>query len=128
MASTRGQALLVTASRDWTDEEFMHRRMVQYRRGTILLHGAARGGDTIAARIGKQLGFQVVGHSYFSDMGKAGGPERNALLVRLLCTYRDFGFDAAAEGFPLPTGSGTQDCLQRCYHAALITYELGRLL
>lgn len=125
--SLRGQAVLVTGSREWTDEGFIYRRMALYRRGTVLFHGAARGADTIAANIGRALGFQVIGHSYFSDLGQSGGHYRNKLLVTVLCTYRDFEFSVAVEGFPLPGGSGTQNCLRQAREALLPTYELGVL-
>ena len=48
---------IVTASRAWTDQETMCEVLEAYRhRGLILVHGAARGGDQMAARTWRNWG------------------------------------------------------------------------
>ncbi len=123
--SFRGQVVIVTGSREWTDREAIYQRLKQYRAGTILLHGDngneswAVGADRIAASVGRDLGFQVVGHPYFTDAGKAGGPLRNKLLVALGAAYQGALYSVVVEAFPLPGSRGTWDCVRKADEANL---------
>ena len=80
--------ILVCGSREWTD-----RSMIRLRLATLLpkdpgadeptiIHGAARGADSIAGEIAQQLGFWV--ESYPADWkrhGKRAGPIRNREML-----------------------------------------------
>jgi hypothetical protein len=116
---SRGQVVIVTGSRDWTDKEAIRIRLNKYPRGTIVLHGAASGADQIAERIAREMNMQPVRHPYFSDLGKAGGPARNALLVALGGAYQAHGYEVVVEAFPLPQSRGTWDCVRRADEALL---------
>jgi len=122
---TRGQVVIVTGSREWTDREAIYQRLKRYRQRTILLHGdngnetGSVGADRIAASVGRELGFQVVGHPYFTDAGKAGGPLRNALLVALGAAYQKALYSVCVEAFPMPASRGTWDCVRRADEALL---------
>jgi hypothetical protein len=61
-----GQCVLVCGSRDWTDrlaiwDELFKRRVTT----EIVIHGAARGADTLAGRVAHELGLPV--HEYPAD-------------------------------------------------------------
>src|SRR5574343_1953810 len=51
--------ILVFGSRDWTDERVICAWLSRLPKGTRIVHGAARGADTIAGRAGAALGFDV---------------------------------------------------------------------
>lgn len=104
-------ALLVTGSRAWRDWSVIRQRLSIYPRGTILLHGAARGADTIADRIGLSLGFNVWPLPYFGDLKRAGGHKRNHCLVELLGDLYFAGFRCYVEAFPIGDSPGTRGCL-----------------
>lgn len=48
--------VLVCGSRDWQDAEAIRARLVELPRGSEVIHGAARGADSIAATIARGLG------------------------------------------------------------------------
>jgi hypothetical protein len=80
--------ILVTGSRYWTDEDFIANVLlydieVQFSQAT-LVHGAARGADTIAGRIWKSWGSEVEPHpADWRRHGRAAGLLRNAAMVAL---------------------------------------------
>ena len=110
---TRGDVVIVTGSRNWADESAIERRLRRYPKGTILIHGDARGADTIAARVGRKMGFQVLAIPYFGDLKKLGGHERNTLLVNLGVTFRTSKYRVSVEAFPMPDSRGTWDCVEQ---------------
>jgi hypothetical protein len=101
-------ALLITASREWTDRARMFERLKRYPKGTILIHGGARGGDLMAASIGRQLGFIIHEYPYFGDLENAGGHARNRCMFAVLLTQQQHGFDCYVEAFPKGKSSGTR--------------------
>ncbi len=124
--------ILVTGSRDWTDWRVIDRAMsaafawLNYGHATmpfrpVLVHGAARGADTIAAGLARLAHWDVEGYPADWDRhGKAAGPIRNAEMVAL-------GADIClAFPFPRPPGkagtSGTEDCYTRALAAGIPTW------
>lgn len=85
--------VMVTGSRDFTDRAVIYQALTEFKKGAILLHGAARGADTIAAEVGKQLGMEVIPfpakwkqpceHSRckYVNYCKEAGKERNLLML-----------------------------------------------
>jgi hypothetical protein len=74
--------LLVTGDRDWDDIPRVVEELKGYRPGTILVHGACRGADTICAVVAETLGFTV--RPYRADWtthGLAAGPIRNQRMI-----------------------------------------------
>lgn len=70
----------------------------------ILVHGAARGADQLAASVGKSMGFVLEAHPAQWDVhGKAAGPIRNKEMV-------DLGADLAL-AFPRGASRGTRGCM-----------------
>lgn len=70
--------VLVTGSRDWSDIDAVIRELSKFPVGTIVIHGACSGADTIAGDVAEALGFEV--RAYPADWdryGRAAGPIRN---------------------------------------------------
>ncbi len=74
--------ILVCGSRDWTERETIRAWLRKFPRGSTVIHGAARGADTIAGEEARALGFTV--RAYPADWttnGKAAGPIRNQRML-----------------------------------------------
>jgi hypothetical protein len=99
-------AILVTGSREWTDDVSIRFRLNLYPRGSILLHGSARGADAIAAMATAELGLLNWPLPYFADLGKSGGHARNRALFAVLLTLQTHGFECFVEAFPLGESRG----------------------
>lgn len=106
--------LLVFGDRNWTDEVLVRRLLFNLPHLT-LIHGAARGADTIAGRVAAEFGWRV--HAYPADWnryGRAAGPIRNQQML-------DEGKPEAAICFhdDLSASKGSRDMAQRCLLAHL---------
>ncbi len=74
--------VLICGSRDWVDRGPIERELRKLPGGTIVVHGAARGADTIAGDVAHDLGFEVRRYPADWEMhGKSAGPIRNALML-----------------------------------------------
>jgi hypothetical protein len=75
--------ILICGGRDWTDPRPIVALLAPLRgTDTVVIHGAARGADSIAAGIAKDLGLGV--DPYPADWtrhGKAAGPIRNTQML-----------------------------------------------
>lgn len=105
--------LLVTGSRYFNNAGLMHAAIsdaVSTLRGfgfarIVLVHGGARGADTLAARIGRSMGLEIEAHPARWDVfGRAAGPVRNREMVEL-------GADLVL-AFPVGESQGTRGCMQ----------------
>lgn len=110
--------LLVTGSRDWTDETLLRSRLTFF--ADLLdiwavVHGACPiGADAMADQVARDLGLEVYRFpaDWVTKMRKA-GPERNQVMVdngAVLCL-----------AFPLPGSKGTWDCIRRAQAAGIDT-------
>lgn len=116
MDNGRPQRILVTGSRDWTDRDIIRKVLSWLPPGSTVVHGAARGADTIAAEEAKALGLTVEAHpADWKRHGKAAGPIRNQKMI-------DAGPYDAVFAFPLPDSIGTRDCIERARKAG---YEVA---
>jgi YspA, cpYpsA-related SLOG family len=78
--------VLVTGSRTWDDQKVIFNALAEYNYGQVtLVHGTARGADTIAAKIAAAFGWQIEPHpaDWNSGHGKAAGFIRNIKMVEL---------------------------------------------
>jgi hypothetical protein len=113
----RGLRVLVTGSRKWVDREAIYASMIAQwdeagRGETTLVHGAAKGADTLAASIAYELGWTVEPYpADWDQFGRAAGPIRNALMVSK-------GADVCL-AFPFANSRGTIDCMRRCVIARI---------
>lgn len=79
--------ILVTASRDWTDKETIHRQLLEHVKGNrdvTIVHGDCPiGGDQIADEFAEKNGWIVERHpAEWERYGSAAGPIRNTKMVR----------------------------------------------
>ena len=111
--------ILITGSREWTDRATIRRALVEaghrsgvHPRDTVVVHGGARGADTIADEVADAFGCQVEVHPADWDRyGKAAGHRRNAEMVAL-------GADVVL-AFPLGASPGTRGCMKLAENAGI---------
>jgi hypothetical protein len=114
--------ILVSGSRDWTDVDRVRNALrhawAYLQPGPItLVHGAARGLDTIAGRVWTGGNLPVEVHpADWNKHGKGAGPIRNQAMV-------DLGADLLV-AFPLGASIGTRDCIRRAKAAGIIVWEV----
>jgi hypothetical protein len=112
--------ILVTGSRDWTNEGAIVDaladawRELGHNRGTVLVQGECHlgGADLLAKRVWEAWGMPVESHP--AEMGPDGhvlGPKRNAHMVSL-------GADLCL-AFPLPSSRGTRNCMRLAREAGI---------
>lgn len=95
--------VLLTASRGWTDEKTMREAFLSIAHGqehqfkVILVHGTARGGDTMGESLAKELGWSVERHPAHwhqhddlcpawhegEDVCKRAGHRRNEEMIKM---------------------------------------------
>ncbi|MCR3746666.1 DUF2493 domain-containing protein [Lentzea californiensis] len=113
--------ILVTGSRNWTSVSSM-RRMLAVARAcypdAVLVHGACRGADLMAAGIWTGWGLPTEAHPADWDRhGKAAGPIRNQHMIRL-------GADACV-AFLRPESKGARHCADAAERAGIATYRVN---
>jgi hypothetical protein len=92
--------------------------------GTTIIHGAARGADSIAGDVAAELGFTVRAYpADWSAHGRAAGPIRNAAM--LAAEHREGALLARCLAFTpsLMRGdrlTGTGDMVRRCVEAGVV--------
>lgn len=103
--------VLISGDRHWgtylTEAVKLHDRLSQLPPGTIVLHGAAKGADTLAGTFATALGLIVIPFpANWDTYGKSAGPIRNR---EMLDCKPDLviGFHRS-----IWTSKGTLDCLQ----------------
>lgn len=77
--------ILVCGPRVWVEQRPIEQVLQQFPRGTTLIHGGARGADSICGYVAEQLGFEVraypVEHA-LDGPWPAAGHYRNARMLR----------------------------------------------
>lgn len=74
--------ILACGDRFWNDKEKIRARLSVLPQGTEIIHGAARGADSIAGMLARALGFSVRAFpADWNKHGKAAGPIRNRLML-----------------------------------------------
>lgn len=124
--------LLVTGSRDWWDVAVVHQALEAVLRKwqrlygcqpdqIVVVHGMAKGADTIARRVALQLGMRVEDHPVkdweWKRYGNAAGHRRNARMV----AHGALGCVA----FPLGISKGTRGCMSLCGKAGIEVWNRG---
>jgi hypothetical protein len=112
--------ILVTGSRDWTDEGAIMDALADVSgelTGVVggpvtLVHGACpTGADKIAHEVAIRWCWPIEAHPADWSVGKKAGPERNQRMV-------DLGADVCL-AFPLANSRGTRDCMRRAEAAGI---------
>lgn len=74
--------VLITGGRFWNDYETVLKELEKLPSGSIIIHGACCGADTIAGEIAKALGFTVREYpADWSTYPRAAGAIRNRLML-----------------------------------------------
>lgn len=114
--------VLVCGSRDWTDRETIRAWLAKLSPGATIVHGAARGADSIAGEIATEQGRKV--HAFPADWeryGNSAGPRRNQQMIEVMRPKRVLAFTDAlmrgTGGASRPTG--TTDCVMRALAAGI---------
>lgn len=77
------KTILVCGSRDWTDKDIIREALPFAIEKIKIIHGGAKGADSLAGEIAKELGFEVV--IFYPDWkkyGKAAGLRRNLQMLQ----------------------------------------------
>lgn len=112
--------IIFTGSRHFTDRAMVRYALEDLNPETdLIVHGDARGLDTIAKEEALDLGFAVEAWpADWKTHGKAAGPIRNQAMI-------DAGADLVV-AFPLADSVGTRDCIHRALSAGITVDELER--
>lgn len=113
--------ILVCGGRDYTDETYVFRQLdrLHAKKGvSVLIHGNARGADTLAKKWATSRGIPHLPFPADWDAhGKAAGPIRNREMLR----------DGKPDGVvAFPGGQGTADMVAVATKAGLVVWDLRR--
>lgn len=117
--------LQITGSREWTDaikiSEVLTAVPIPANQIT-LVHGGARGADSIAGAIGRGLGFQVeVHYAEWDRYGKRAGYIRNAAMADLLDPDEDWALAFLQRG---DANTGTRMMIDLCKQRGVEVMEV----
>ena len=111
--------VLVTGSRNWWHYNVI-KEAITNSGCTIVIHGGARGADTMAGRAATELGLEVrVYPADWEKWGKADGTKRNQEMIDAE-HVKDDPIELCL-AFPLPDSRGTVDMIRRCKRAGIET-------
>lgn len=120
-SSTSRHRVLVTGGRDYADYAAVEAALAEfdldhYIELPVLVHGAARGADSLAAQAAEFLGMPIEAHpANWRKYGKAAGAIRNQEML-------DTGVDIV---LAFPGGTGTADMIRRARKAGVEVREVG---
>ena len=101
--------VLFCGDRNWTNERLIERALLRLPKDCIIIHGDAKGADTIADRIAKRLGFEI--HVYpaeWKEYGRAAGLIRNQQMLDEELPDKVFAFHS-----DIIQSKGTKDMIER---------------
>jgi hypothetical protein len=118
--SSNGQTWLICGGRDFTDRELFERAMAHLfadrGRPAKIVHGGARGADTMGGELGEKLGLPTVAVMANWSLGRKAGPIRNQQML-------DEHKPDLVVAFP--GWRGTADCVRRAKAMGLRVMEVG---
>lgn len=112
--------ILVTGSRDFRDTDLAKRALVWAANvagvdnpaDVTVVHGDARGADSVMAKVATSFGCMIEDHpARWDELGKRAGIVRNCEMV-------DLGADVCL-AFPLPGSRGTWHCMREAEKAGI---------
>jgi hypothetical protein len=113
-----GLRVLVTGGRSFDDFEMVRAAIEKLPLGTLVIHGGARGADTLAAGAASNRGLKTLAYRADWRRGKRAGPERNQRML-------DDGQPHFVLAFPGAAGTG--DCVTRARRAGIPVVEVAKL-
>lgn len=112
--------ILVTGDRNWKDYSVIYRELSKYPPGTTLIHGKARGADSLADIAGERLRFDVKPFpAKWNVYGKAAGPIRNQEMINWILSHHDEQKKVLAFHKNLAESKGTKDMVTRAKNAGV---------
>jgi hypothetical protein len=106
LARSEAMRVLVCGDRNWTDQVRITSRLAQLGLGHVIVHGAARGADTMAGVAAGNLDLSVdVYPAQWDKFGRSAGPIRNR---QMLDTKPDL---VIAFHSNIEASKGTKDCV-----------------
>jgi hypothetical protein len=113
--------VIFCGSRDWADVQTIKQAMrTHLKPGDVVIHGAARGADTIAATLARGAGLEVVPfQAEWSVYGKSAGPIRNQRMLDLGRPQLVIAFMTS------PTSRGTMDMIKKAMNTGLPVIVYG---
>lgn len=101
--------ILITGSRDHNDLRLIEKEILNeignYQDEVFIIHGAAKGADTIADTLAKAYGWTLmIFPANWKRFGAAAGPRRNELML-------DTAKPDVVLAFPLSNSKGTHHCV-----------------
>jgi YspA, cpYpsA-related SLOG family len=110
--------VLVCGGRDYADYNAVLQQVRLLGSQVVVVHGAARGADTLAGMAAKELGLAVEVHpARWAEFGKAAGHIRNQEML-------DSGVDLV---LAFPGGRGTENMKRIARAAGVQVVEVGNL-
>lgn len=107
--------VIVCGDRNWHDYHAIEGVLSNFRKGTIIIHGAARGADSLADLAAKQLGFERIPFpAKWEELGKKAGIVRNQQMLDEGKPDRVIAFHDNIE-----KSKGTKDMIQRAQKAEI---------
>lgn len=74
--------ILVCGDRNWSDSQAIERELSKLPSDSLIIHGACRGADELAAQIAVRLGLKVLAFpAEWHRYGRAAGPIRNRRML-----------------------------------------------
>lgn len=78
--------VLVCGSRDWRRMDIIERELKKLPKDTLIIHGAARGADTLGKFVAEKIGLKIIndGKGFPADWrryGNGAGPIRNQQMI-----------------------------------------------
>ena len=109
--------VLVCGGRNFTDTYLVEQAMSQLPvKPTVVIHGEAKGADTLGKRWAMYNGIFAVGIPALWDAhgNRGAGPKRNQAMIDIMRPDYCVAF---------PGGGGTRDMIDRCKSAGIPTWE-----
>jgi hypothetical protein len=111
------KTICITGSRVWTDEVSIRLRFMLLAPGTLVVHGGARGADSIADKVAKELGLKTKVYTPdWNKYGRSAGLVRNEEMLRETKPYLLIAFAAGDSTAPISPGTG---------HAIRVARKIG---
>jgi SLOG family YspA-like protein len=119
--SSNGQTWLICGGRDFADRGLFERAMAQLfadrGRPAKIVHGGARGADTMGGELGEKLGLPTVAVMADWSIGRKAGPIRNQRMLDEHAPDLVVAF---------PGGRGTADMVRRARKSGVEVAKIGR--
>lgn len=112
--------VLVCGSREWSDHATIEAYIEKLPQDTVVVHGAAPGADTIAAKVASRIGLKTEPHpALWNIHGRRAGPLRNQEML-------DSGVDQVIAFRLFGHSPGTDDMVRRAWAAHVPTTVVMR--